>query len=89
MSVFQRDGQALVVRFNGEILRLEPWGENSLRVRAVKMGEILDTDYALLPPAAVEPVIEIGEKGASIRSGKLQAVLSQNEIGRASCRERV
>lgn len=25
MSVFQRDGQALVVRFNGEILRLEPW----------------------------------------------------------------
>ena len=79
MSVFQRDGQALVVRFNGEILRLEPWGENSLRVRAVKMGEILDTDYALLPPAAVEPVIEIGEKGASIRSGKLQAVLSQNE----------
>ena len=60
---------------------MEPWGENSLRVRAVKMGSILDTDYALLPPAPSTPVIHVEENGATIQNGKLRAVLTQNEGG--------
>ena len=49
MSMFEQKGNALIARYNGEIVQVEPWGENSLRVRAVKMGSILDTDYAPAP----------------------------------------
>lgn len=81
MSMFEQKGCALIARFNGEIVQVEPWGENSLRVRAVKMGTILDTDYALLPPAPCTPVIHVEENGATIQNGKLRAVLTQNEGG--------
>ena len=50
MDYITRDGNAVLFENAGELLRIEPWGENSLRVRAVMMGEIKDTDYALLPP---------------------------------------
>ena len=30
-----REGHALICRFDGETLRIDPWGENSLRVRAL------------------------------------------------------
>ena len=81
MSMFEQKGNALIARYNGEIVQVEPWGENSLRVRAVKMGSILDTDYALLPPAPSTPVIHVEENGATIQNGKLRAVLTQNEGG--------
>ncbi len=45
------------------------------------MGTILDTDYALLPPAPCTPVIHVEENGATIQNGKLRAVLTQNEGG--------
>ena len=40
----------LIWRTSGETMVVEPWGPNALRVRSVMMGEIEDTDYALLPP---------------------------------------
>src|SRR5207248_9286800 len=73
--MFEITGNAVVWRGNGETLRVEPWGANSLRVRARVMGEILDTDYALLPPAASETQIELDGAVAVVRNGKIQAVL--------------
>ncbi len=46
MEFFERDG-ALIMRKNGETLRIEPWGEDSLRVRATMLPDIQDGDMAL------------------------------------------
>ncbi|MDR3121603.1 MAG: family 31 glucosidase [Clostridiales bacterium] len=42
-------GDRLIYRWDAEELRVEPWGKNSLRVRATKMAEMPDEDWALLP----------------------------------------
>lgn len=46
------EGARLIWRDGGETLVVEPWGRDSVRVRACLMGEIEDTDHALLEPAA-------------------------------------
>jgi alpha-D-xyloside xylohydrolase len=52
LSFFSRDGDALEVRFQHEVLRVEPWGVNSVRVRAAR-DRIPATDAGALdePPA--------------------------------------
>ena len=49
MDYLAKEGNAIVFENDGETLRIEPWGENSLRVRAAVMREIKDTDYVRLP----------------------------------------
>ena len=49
MGKISKSGKRLIWTFNGEKLVVEPWGDNSFRVRSTMMGEIQDTDYALLP----------------------------------------
>lgn len=67
------ENNRLVWKTSGETVVIEPWGENALRVRSVMMGEILETDYALLPPKEQSCVIEAGKDQASITNGKLTA----------------
>lgn len=74
MNWFEQDGQNLIWRGAGETLMLTPWGNDSLRVRSVLMGDIADDRFALLPPQPAEDVeIVIGETDASIRVGRLTA----------------
>ena len=40
MSCFRREGNSLKFHYDAEELWIEPWGDNSLRVRATKMAEI-------------------------------------------------
>ena len=47
----QKNGR-LVRRYDGEILSVEPWGENALRVRVTMEAELPPEDWALLPPDA-------------------------------------
>jgi alpha-D-xyloside xylohydrolase len=75
MSYYEQQGNRLIWQGNGETLCLEPWGEDSLRVRSAMMGDILDTDFALLALGEREAEIIIGDNEASIRNGKLKAVL--------------
>lgn len=83
MAIFKRIGRALECRYDGQRLRIDPWGRDSLRVREVPMGEILDTDFALLPPAETSAEITIGEDGrtAELRNGKIRVVVSDNGQG--------
>ena len=37
---FKVDGNKLIYRNDSEILQLEPWGENSLRVRGTKTSAV-------------------------------------------------
>jgi alpha-D-xyloside xylohydrolase len=73
--MFVLDDNGLLWRGNGETVRVEAWGPDSLRVRARMMGEILDADYALLPPPDGEAQIEIDGDLATVRNGKIQALL--------------
>ena len=45
--IFQKDGTALIARRNGETLRIEGWGRDALRVRAVRSGAWTGDDRAL------------------------------------------
>lgn len=77
---FEEEGR-LVWRGNGEVLVLEPWGRNSLRVRSRMKGEVIPSHYALLPepPEPSEVQIEAGEQKAFISNGKLRAELDYGE----------
>jgi alpha-D-xyloside xylohydrolase len=77
-KMFERDGDRLIFRYDAETLWIEPWGDNSLRVRSTKKPEMPDRDWALLPVSCESEVaVEISEEQASIRNGKVKAVISR------------
>lgn len=69
----------LVYEYDGEVLRIEPWGENSFRVRATILGEIEDTDYALIPQQNKTVDIHIEEYRGIISNGKITAVIEVSD----------
>ena len=80
----------LTARLGGEILRIEPWGKDSLRVRATRFSKFTDQDWALIEtPEKCQAVVEIGEEDhwvgdgtidkkeiASITNGRIKAVVN-------------
>lgn len=80
MKFFEQKNQQLIWRNHGETLIVEPWGEDSIRVRAALMREVKDERFALLDPADCsrsEVWIE-NERKAVVRNGKITAHL---EVG--------
>ncbi|MFI3257481.1 MAG: glycoside hydrolase family 31 protein, partial [Spirochaetales bacterium] len=74
---FTQDGNKLVYFFDSETLWVEPWGENSLRVRGTKMHKMPIENWALLEPNTSQSVITINEDGsASIQNGKITATFT-------------
>jgi alpha-D-xyloside xylohydrolase len=68
-----------------ESLQIEPWGRDSLRVRSTVSAEIRDDLVnVLLPPAATDVEITIGEEGAVIRNGAITASVSPEGLIRFS-----
>ncbi len=78
MSVFSREGSRLVFRYDREQLWIEPWGENSLRVRATKLHEMPEAEWALLPRTdGPTPVgIRILEQSATVENGDISAEIT-------------
>ncbi len=77
MNFFEQNRQQLIWRNHGETLIAEPWGEDSIRIRAALMREVKDERFALLEPA-VCPGAEIrieSERKAVVRNGKITARL--------------
>jgi alpha-D-xyloside xylohydrolase len=76
MKGFLRDGNALLWERNHEKMRIEPWGSDSLRVRASMGTDIqMDLPGGLLDPAPTGAQIEINEGRATIRNGSITAEL--------------
>lgn len=74
MIPFEREPNALLWRGGHETVRIEPWGADSLRVRATHDAEICDDlPGALLPPAPVQAEITVGPERGSIGCGRLRA----------------
>ena len=72
MAYFEQQGQAVLFRNHGETLLVQPWGPDSVRVRAVLMGDLADNRYALLDPHPCEDVeITLADQLATLRCGRL------------------
>lgn len=78
MNPFSTSNHTLTWRSGYETLIIQPWGTDSLRVRATRNPELTSQDWALLPPTDTHPIIELQENTAIICNGQLQAEISIN-----------
>ncbi len=75
----EENGLRLVRECNYEILWIEPWGENGLRVRAAKQAQIAQEDWALLKQkecSAARAVIAEDGLSATVSNGRIKAEIS-------------
>ncbi len=80
-----RDGNQLVHEYGGEILAIEPWGRDGLRVRATKRDQIDHTTWALTEEinnlaqeTSTDIGIQIGDAEAAITNGRISAKVTDN-----------
>ena len=74
MVEFIKKTNRLLCSLDNEILEIEPWGPDGIRVRATRLPEIKrDWISALLPQEEYQAQIEISETGASLRNGSIVA----------------
>src|SRR5947208_2130456 len=79
MLPFTKTQTGLTFRLNYELLHIESWGANSLRVRATTSPNFqMDTTSALLPVTISETVIEISDTMGRITNGNITAEVSAN-----------
>jgi alpha-D-xyloside xylohydrolase len=69
------DGRSLEVRVRHEVLRIEPWGADSLRVRAGRHRILDDVPGALLPAKPSAATAEAGERAGRVVNGALTALV--------------
>ena len=72
------DNNGLIRFFDGELVRIEPWGKNSLRVRATPIGRLDNEARALLDVNEEKAEIEILEDCATIKNGNARAEIDKN-----------
>lgn len=77
MQGFRQSSKSIVWEGKHEIVQIEPWGRDSVRVRATNDAEIhADVVSALLPPAPTEVRITLDEQGATLVNGALTVCVS-------------
>ena len=76
--MFFESKNALVFKDDDSYVRIEPYGKDTLRVRARVDEAFGARDYALLKQEAVQTDITINEKSAEIANGKVRAVIEEN-----------
>ena len=77
VMIFEENGR-LVYQYDAEKLWIESWGENAVRVRATKCGEMPDIINALTIPQGKRGEIKVGEDCAQLINGKLKVVLQRS-----------
>jgi alpha-D-xyloside xylohydrolase len=73
LTVFDHDGAALQVWHQHEVIRIEAWGSDSVRLRAAQ-GAIPPSDVGALeepPPSAEEPVVTIEDGTGRLVNGAI------------------
>ncbi len=85
MTVFDRDGQALELRHQHEVIRVEPWGVDSVRLRAAQ-GTIPRSDVGALqaPPAnQATPAVTVEGGSGRLVNGALTVEIELAPAGPA------
>ena len=81
LGYLEEKDNGLEYRYDAEQLRIEPWGKNSLRVRATKCPVMPEEDWALTEiPEKAEAIIKINDYNATITNGNITAEI--NNIGK-------
>ena len=79
--MFYQEGHSLYRRDDKELLLIEPWGENSFRVRATMRHEFVSDEISALHPATpVRTQIVIEGKRARITNGGLTCQIFENGV---------
>ena len=79
--MFLEAKNALIFKKGNETLMIEPWGENSLRVRSTLDPNFIDRDWALTEKINHgNAKVSVTENGASIINGKIEAKVNNNGI---------
>lgn len=74
-SYFQQTGTRLIWRLKDQTLWIEPWGNDSIRVRATVLSEMPQRDWSLLPPKKSPAKISLEPGEARLVNGKLTATV--------------
>lgn len=85
MRFFEEKDGGIVFRENGEMVRIIPWGEDSVRVESAYLGEIPDSNAALLPQEECKAQIQIGDMDSCLTNGKITVKLHVEGWGKALC----
>ena len=72
-----KEGKAVYWRYDTELMRIEPYGQNSFRVRITKEPDFSPRDWALIEVTEIEPEIKISENGFTIANGNLMAKMDE------------
>ena len=76
-----QEGKKLYSRNDKELLLIEPWGANSLRVRATQRCEFVSEEIsALLEPEETDVQIEIDGRKAKITNGRITCLVSESGV---------
>ncbi len=81
--MFICEERALFVRHQGETLRIEPWGKDSLRIRATMYPRFSGENWALTEKVANLPAeISVSEDGstAEIRNGRISVIVNAQSV---------
>lgn len=81
--MFICEERALFVRHQGETLRIEPWGKDSLRIRATMYPRFSGENWALSEKVTNYPAdISVSEDGstAEIRNGRISIVVNAHSV---------
>lgn len=77
MQGFRQSSKSIVWEGKHELVQIEPWGRDSVRVRATNDAALhADVVSALLPPAPTEVRIMLDEQGATLVNGGLTVCVS-------------
>ncbi len=78
MSFFRIEGNSLKYHYDAEELWIEPWSENSFRVRATKLSKMPEENWALETDLSnIKTEIKIENDCAEIKNGKIRATVSK------------
>jgi alpha-D-xyloside xylohydrolase len=72
MDAIRIEGSRIVWEYEGEILWLEPYGENCLRFRSTKSSTMVENDWTLLPQEQCVVQIEVDNNKAIIVNGMIK-----------------
>ena len=77
-NILRRNGNGLERYYNCELLRIEPWGKNGLRVRSTPNCTLSGKNRALIEQEEIVPEIYIDEQQGYIVNGNAKATINKD-----------
>lgn len=75
--MFASEDTRLIFQYDSELLWIEPWGDNALRVRATHEPSMPLEDWALKETPISKASVSISEKEARITNGDISAIVTR------------